>query len=188
LTLCEREGPEALTARRLAQETRRSPMALYRHFESMDGLIAAAWGELHRRVNHRVWSAAEQAESPTEAFRILFREFVHFALRHPHLFRFLITAPLRGHHPDVDREQAEGFRRLRDLIQRGVRLGAFRPDLDPRDEAFRALFLMIGSATLMISPRRELVARCRTDVILEATLQEALAGLLPRPVGDPVLS
>jgi AcrR family transcriptional regulator len=188
LTLCEREGFAAVTARRLALETRRSPMALYRHFDSMEHLVTAAWGELSERLNRMIWSAAQQADNPIDELAIVFRGFVRFAEHRPQLFRFLIATPIRIPPSSTTHGLMDGFHRMHELIQRGVERGVFRPDLDPRDEALRVVFLMIGNATLMVSSRRETVALCPPAMVLEATLQEALAGLLPRPVATPVLS
>jgi AcrR family transcriptional regulator len=163
-------------------------MALYRHFESMDHLVTAAWGELNARVNAMIWSAAQQADSPADELAMVFRGYVQFAERRPRLFRFLMGTPIRSHHSILADGMQDGFRRMRDLVQRGVLRGVFRPDLDPRDETLRVIFLMIGSATLMASQKREVLAPCRLEDLLEATLQEATAGLLPRPAGDLVLS
>ncbi len=154
----------------------------------MEQLAAAAWSELHGRVNEMVWSAARQADDPVDELGIVFRGYVRFAERHPRWARFLLAAPTGDPRLPAPDEVADIFLRVGELIERGARQGAFRSDLDPRAEALRVVFLILGNATLMMSARRELVAQRRADDLLEATLQEALAGLLPRPAAAPTLS
>ena len=155
-------------------------MALYRHFESMDDVVAEAWGAIQALVDRAVWSDAGQASNPIDELAWIFRGLATFAERRPQLVRFILSVPVENHPSTLTAQIAGSYERLCDLVRRGVVQGVFRPDLDVREESLRLAFLLIGIATLMISPRREALAACDPERLLEATIQKALSELLPR--------
>lgn len=186
LTACARGGVEAITARRVAREIGCSPMALYRHFESMEELVAAAWVEQHARLSARVWPPADQVVDPIEELTLVFRNVAAFAVEQPHLLRFILATPIRESTPNVVARVSGTFVGLRELVRRGVAEGCFRAGLDPVAEAAHLACLLIGVATLSISPRREIVAGGSPGALLDATVRRALADLLPVAAAVPL--
>ncbi len=180
LAVCEREGLEAVTARRVAREMRCSPMALYRHFASMDDVVAEAWGAVHALLERTIWSEASRASTPVDELAGVFRGLVSFAESRPQLARLILSVPVEHHASRLGAQILASYERLCDLVRRGVAQGVFRPDLDPRGASLELAFLLIGIATLTISPRRDALAGCGPARLLDATVQEALSGLLPR--------
>jgi AcrR family transcriptional regulator len=98
LRLLEREGPEALTMRRLAAEVGIQAPSLYKHFADKgaveQALMAEGLAELGRLIGQ--WSA----ERGGDLGRIA-RGYRRYALEHPHLYRLMTERPL-------DRERLPG--------------------------------------------------------------------------------
>lgn len=95
LTFAEREGPEALTLRRLAAEIGVTPNAIYRYFRNLDVLVAAAADAVAERLHHFVSEgmAMLPANLPTEhRIRRLLALHSEFLATKPALYQILFSA------------------------------------------------------------------------------------------------
>lgn len=129
-----KEGEAGLSIRKLADEIDYSPGAIYKYFDSKQSLI----DELKEAFFEQLLSEFEGFEgAPSEypAFALNFlATYVRTGLRKRHHYAAAfagfpnegdLAAALRG-----NTMKSVAFRKLRNMVEDGMRLGAFRPDLD----------------------------------------------------------
>lgn len=84
-TLFEREGPGAVSMRRVAEAVGITPMAIYRHFRNRDALLKRigddSFGEIARH-----WHARKSGSDPRAQLVAIQMIYLDYALAHPHLF------------------------------------------------------------------------------------------------------
>lgn len=127
---------------------------LYRHFESREGLLAALVHQAGEDMLRRVQAIA--TEEPRAALRAVIHAAAEFCEQFGALTEVLLTSELETFHPGGHDEFhadhpdfADEFRELlADLLQRGIRDGVFRPDLDV-PVAFEALKSIFTSGMLL---------------------------------------
>ncbi|SOB85587.1 TetR/AcrR family transcriptional regulator [Streptomyces sp. 1331.2] len=83
--LLAEEGPQALSARRIASEVGTSTMALYTHFNGMRGLVRAMVHEGFTRLQH-YFTRVEFSDDPVSDLALLGRAYRCNALANPHLY------------------------------------------------------------------------------------------------------
>ncbi|MFF9645680.1 TetR/AcrR family transcriptional regulator [Kitasatospora aureofaciens] len=83
--LLAEEGPQALSARRIASEIGTSTMALYTHFNGMRGLVRAMVHEGFTRLQH-YFTLVEFSDDPVSDLALLGRAYRCNALANPHLY------------------------------------------------------------------------------------------------------
>ncbi|MEU1287179.1 TetR/AcrR family transcriptional regulator [Kitasatospora sp. NPDC005856] len=83
--LLAEEGPQALSARRIASEIGTSTMALYTHFNGMRGLVRAMVHEGFTRLQH-YFTLVEFSDDPVSDLALLGRAYRCNALDNPHLY------------------------------------------------------------------------------------------------------
>ena len=99
---------------------------LYRHFESRDDLLRAVITGTRADLLARIETALETT-APVEAFRAVIRAAAEVFERFGALTELAISGRLIEYHADRQEEFNAAFARL---LQRGIRDGSFRPDLD----------------------------------------------------------
>jgi AcrR family transcriptional regulator len=95
--ILEREGPEGLTMRRLAEAMGIRAPSLYKHVESKEELEALLMAEAFREVGtelHRAVAGLRDGVSRKRALTELGRAYRRWALAHPHLYRLVTGGPL----------------------------------------------------------------------------------------------
>ena len=96
-TILEREGPEGLSMRRLAERMGIRAPSLYKHVaskEELEGLLMAdAFRELGQAMHDAVGSL-RKGGSRLDALTELARVYRRWALLHPHLYRLVTGGPL----------------------------------------------------------------------------------------------
>jgi AcrR family transcriptional regulator len=95
--LLEREGPEGLTMRRLAEAMGIRAPSLYKHVESKEELEALLIADVFREIGqvfHDVVAGASEDGSKKTALAELGRAYRSWALAHPHLYRLMTGGPL----------------------------------------------------------------------------------------------
>ncbi|MFD5436046.1 TetR/AcrR family transcriptional regulator [Kitasatospora sp. NPDC127067] len=83
--LLAEEGPQALSARRIASEIGTSTMALYTHFNGMRGLVRAMVHEGFTRLQY-YFTLVEFSDDPVSDLALLGRAYRCNALANPHLY------------------------------------------------------------------------------------------------------
>ncbi len=119
--MIEADGPDALSLRRLAEQTQTSTRAVYSLFGSKDGLIVAlaqrAFGILAAGI-HALPTSEDPVADLVEAGVVVFRR---FAVDHPSLFTLAFqqrNATVSQIWPDVRAVQQTGLAGLRQRIAR----------------------------------------------------------------------
>jgi TetR/AcrR family transcriptional regulator, tetracycline repressor protein len=87
LTILDREGPAALSMRRLAKELGVSPMALYNHVSGKDDLVRGIVGIVIETVQYR-----SDDDDWRDRIRVCFGELRKACLEHPGIVRLVETA------------------------------------------------------------------------------------------------
>ena len=97
--LFEREGPAAVSMRRVAEAVGITPMAIYRHFPNREALLKRISDDSFREIA-RHWDARKAGGDPVAQLVSIQMIYLDYALAHPHLF---------DHAFSVRREDARRF-------------------------------------------------------------------------------
>lgn len=88
--LLEREGPGAVTMRRVAEAAGITPMAIYRHFPSRDALLKRIGDDSFQEIA-RHWAARKSGGDPLAQLVAIQMIYLDYALAHPHLFDYAFS-------------------------------------------------------------------------------------------------
>jgi len=130
--LLDREGPQALSMRRVADTVGITPMAIYRHYPNREALLNAV-AERIFEVVAADWSRRSRDPDPPGRLLALLEPHLDFALRHPHLFDLAFSARREGarrYPEDFRAGRSPTFNVAVDAIAEGMRRGVLRED-DP---------------------------------------------------------
>ena len=96
--LLEKEGPDALSVRRIATAAGVAPMGVYNHFESKAGIVEALFVQGFERLAEALDAIAD-IEDPYEALREGGRRYRALALAHPMVYQVMFLRAVRGFEP-----------------------------------------------------------------------------------------
>jgi AcrR family transcriptional regulator len=137
--LLERDGPQALQARRVAGEVGTSTMAVYTHFGGMPGLVDAIADEAFNRFAQAL-TEVPYTNDPVADFFAMGAAYRRFALAHPQRYQLIfgISSPdaISRNRTDLtvtgsatDRtERAASFDALLTAVRRMIAAGRIRDD------------------------------------------------------------
>lgn len=91
--IAEREGWDAVTIRRLAEEIEHSQPVLYSHFENRDAIVAAVAVEGFQELAVALREAAGGSKGRRNALKNVAMAYLDFALRHPALYDAMFILP-----------------------------------------------------------------------------------------------
>lgn len=91
--IAEREGWDAVTVRRLAEEIEYSQPVLYSHFENRDAIVAAVAIEGFKELTVALREAASGSTSQRKALEKVAMAYLAFALRQPALYEAMFILP-----------------------------------------------------------------------------------------------
>jgi AcrR family transcriptional regulator len=91
--IAEREGWNAVTIRRLADEIEHSQPVLYSHFENRDAIVAAVAVEGFREITVALREAASGSTGRRNAIKNVAMAYLAFALRHPAVYQAMFILP-----------------------------------------------------------------------------------------------
>lgn len=136
MALIVREGYEALSMRRLADEIGVSSAAPYHHFPDRRALLIAVAVEGYRMMFESSMAGVD-SQNPREILRGLLLNFLRFASRNRRLFTLMYESELVRDEmdPAIQAEQDQGYRRLAVIMQDAA------PDLPERERAIRSATL-----------------------------------------------
>lgn len=83
--LFEREGPGAVSMRRVAEAVGITPMAIYRHFPNREALLKRISDDSFNEIAHH-WAARKSGGDPIAQLVAIQLIYLDYALAHPHLF------------------------------------------------------------------------------------------------------
>src|SRR5262245_41087206 len=78
-----REGYDGLSMRKIAEQIKYSPTAIYLHFRDRDDLVFCVCEESLARLVHELQDVAERNRDPLVALKKGLRRYVDFGLKHP---------------------------------------------------------------------------------------------------------
>lgn len=91
--IAEREGWNAVTIRRLAEEIEYSQPVLYSHFENRDAIVAAVAVEGFQEITVAFLEAARGSTGQQNAVEKVAMAYLDFALRRPALYQAMFILP-----------------------------------------------------------------------------------------------
>jgi AcrR family transcriptional regulator len=122
------EGPQALSARRVAAEAGSSTMPVYTHFGGMSGLVRAIVHEGFARMK-RHFSLVAPTEDPVADMSLLGRAYRRNALANPHLYTIMFGGASHGRFSLSEADRQHGRYTLADVTAcaaRCIAAGRFR--------------------------------------------------------------
>jgi AcrR family transcriptional regulator len=160
-TILEREGPDGLTMRRLAEHMGIKAPSLYKHVEGKEDLEALLMAEAFRELGRQLHDAVDplrKGGARRKGLTELARIYRQWALAHPHMYRLVTGGPLP-----------------RERLPEGLEAWAAQPVVsaaagDP-DRA-RAVWAFAHGMTIL-----ELDGRFPPDADLDAAWASGIAGL-----------
>src|SRR5580658_151668 len=96
--LLEREGPDALSVRRIAAAAGVAPMGVYNHFASKSGIIEALFIQGFERLGEAMVTLGDIAD-PLEALLEGGRRYRDLARAHPMAYRLMFAEAVSGFEP-----------------------------------------------------------------------------------------
>ncbi len=161
--LAEEQGWDAVTTRRLSTEIEYSQPVLYKHFSSMDGVVASVAVQGFDELADALAAARSGATDGHDALARVTHAFVRFANDNPALFDAMFIRPTTLHFaaPDTPPELTAAFAELRAAVE----LIAGPRDVDTLTEVFWAA--LHGLVTLDRAGRlRPEYRAARVDLLL----------------------
>jgi AcrR family transcriptional regulator len=99
LDILDGEGPDGFTVRAIAERAGVAPMAIYNHFDGINGVIEALWIQgfetLHEAVNTHTHDPAADLMSAGHAYRA-------FALENPGLYTIMFLHRFPNFEPSIE--------------------------------------------------------------------------------------
>jgi AcrR family transcriptional regulator len=122
--LLEKEGPDALSVRRIATEAGVAPMGVYNHFESKFGIVDALFIQGFNRLRDAL-ATIDEIEDPYEALRESGRRYRDLALAHPKAYQIMFLRAVPGYEPSDRAVQvaASAFDSLVTAVTRAMAAG-----------------------------------------------------------------
>lgn len=134
--LFERDGPAAVSMRRVAEAVGITPMAIYRHFANREALLKQISDDAFVEVA-RVWSTHTQHPDLMHGLLHSMENYLDYALQHPHLFDYSFSVArddARRFPEDFRARSSPTLNVIADLLAEGIQRGLLR-DRDPWDLA-----------------------------------------------------
>jgi AcrR family transcriptional regulator len=120
----EKEGPDALSVRRIATVAGVAPMGVYNHFDSKFGIVDALFMRGFQRLEAAMGNL-DEVPDPLEALREGGRRYRALALAHPMMYQVMFLRAVAGFEPsDQAMEVAtQAFERLVSTVRRAAAAG-----------------------------------------------------------------
>ncbi len=123
-----KEGPEAVSMRRIADIIGITPMAIYYHYANREALLQAIVFEELDRINTLAQRAAD-VEGGKVDWEAIGDGYLDYAFAHPHLFDYLFVARRKQavRYPDgVRARKSPSLTPLADRVANAIKQGAFK--------------------------------------------------------------
>ena len=116
--VAEREGWNAVTIRRLAEEIEYSQPVIYSHFENKEAIVAAVAVEGFREITSKLQEATRESTDRRNALEKVATAYLAFALKHTALYEAMFTLPtgLRFAEADTRSELRAAFDTLAAVV------------------------------------------------------------------------
>jgi AcrR family transcriptional regulator len=175
--LLDEEGPDALTARRLAASAQTSTMAVYTHFGGMPALVREIVAEGFRRLAEHV-TDHPQTDDPVADLAALALSYRANALENPHLYSVMFGATSLGGYTLAPEERSVGlytFVLLSEAVARAMDAGRLRR-ADP-DAVAQQLWTAMHGYVMLELAGLHMAAKDPVEEVLRPLMATLLAGL-----------
>lgn len=178
--IAEREGWDAVTVRRLAEEIEYSQPVLYSHFENRDAIVSAVAVEGFQELAVELREAAHGSTGQQNALENVAMAYLGFAVRCPALYEAMFTLPtdLRFAEDETRPELRAGFEALASVVT------PFCTDVEDVTETFWAalhgLAELERSGRIRPSARDKRIGLVVRAVIVSAQASSTHGGAIPR--------
>jgi AcrR family transcriptional regulator len=174
--LLHREGPGALTTRRLAQEAGTTTQSIYTLFGGKDGIVRAMFREGYARLAARLRDVAE-TDDPLLDLRDQGRAYRAAALASPHYYDVMFGHPVPEFTPDAEDLEASAVTRtlLEHGVQRCIDAGALVPGADAAQVATWLWAAVHGLVSLELAGYIDLGPRNGASPVYDHYLAASLA-------------
>ena len=177
--LIDEDGPDALTARRLAKAAGTSTMAVYTHFGGMPALVKEIVAEGFTRLDEHQ-SKIPHTDDPLADLLALSMAYRENAMANPHLYAVMFGATSLKGFTLTDADMVIGlnsFATLTDFVSRAMDAGQLRREEPARvaSQMWTAMhgFVMLELAGLHLPPDNPV------DDVMLPLLANLVAGLAP---------
>ena len=183
--LFAREGYEAVTMRRIAEQIEYSPTAIYLHFADKDALIHELCVADFLALAVAFQPIALVAD-PIERIQRIGRAYVEFALAHPDHYRLMFMTPRPQDEGELDDGRKgdpaqDAYAFLRIAVVEALSQGRFREDLQDPDLICQTLWAGVhGVAALDIALRKDTWVEWRPSADRTTAMLETLFSGLVR--------
>jgi AcrR family transcriptional regulator len=169
--LLERDGPEGVTIRRVAQAVGLTAMAIYRHYPSREAMLARVVDDVFAELA-AAWSAPKRGSARARLLGA-FAGYLDYALDHPRLYDYAFAAPrpdARRFPHDFEARRSPTLNLVADALRQGMQEGRFRRR-DPWSIALSLWALSHGLLSLYRGGRVALPRRAFTALHRAALLR-----------------
>src|SRR5262245_59631899 len=128
--LLEKQGPEAVTMRRVAKAVGVTAMAIYHHFADRDALLRALADIESDRIS-ALFDGWPALGSPVNQIRRIAESYVDYAFGRPRLFAFFFMQErpdIRRFPADFRSRRSPTLNRVADTVAQAMLAGALRKD------------------------------------------------------------
>ncbi|HEY9474916.1 MAG TPA: TetR/AcrR family transcriptional regulator [Mycobacteriales bacterium] len=174
------EGPQALTARRVAAGAGSSTMAIYTRFGRMNGLVRAIVHEGFARLQGYL-TRVEQTTDPVADLALLARAYRYNAVANPHLYTVMFGGSSLGGFSLTEEDRQHGRYTLHNVVDCVIRcagVGRLRPE-DAELVAHQMWSAIHGLVTLELGGY--LIDPYSADRLFEAQLTSLMIGAGDEP-------
>lgn len=180
MTILIKEGYEALTIRRLADEIAYTPGALYSYFKDKEDIIFALVLRASRHLAS-VFRAVESIPHPLERLWAIGRAYMKFAMEHQEYYdlMFIMSTPIQKMAESDYQEGHTAFYILRATVQDCMQQG-YLPQADTDTAAYAMWSFVHGNVSLMIRKRTTMIPEDKYQDLLEDSLNFLMSVILPK--------
>lgn len=125
LEILNDEGPDGFTVRAIAQRANVAPMAIYNHFEGLNGVLETLWIEGFEIFNRAL---TFHTDNPNEDLYNAALGYRRFALEHRGLYTVMFMRRFRNFHPSTNAIEVayQSFETLVNSVERCQRVEWFK--------------------------------------------------------------
>jgi AcrR family transcriptional regulator len=165
------EGYVNVSMRKIADKVGCAPGTIYLYFEDKNAILSSICIETFAKLNKRMEAIRNDKGDPVERLRRGGRQYVLFALDHPH--HYLVTFGLTGtsHFLNADARHAgqESFNCMRECVRLCVDAGRFR--IDDVEQIAQSLWACMHGVVML------LISKCDFPFIEQNRLIDSVLGI-----------
>ncbi len=187
MSIFTKEGYEAVTIRRIADEVEYTPGALYSYFGDKEDIVFALVVRASKKLN-ALFQSLEALPHPLERLWATGRAYMRFAMENPveYDLLFIMSAPIQKMAECDFDETRTAFHILRKTVQECMEQG-FLPRADADAAAFAMWSFVHGSVSLMIRKRLAAIPEEKYDDLLQGAFNFLMNAMMPRHQETPAI-